>query len=212
MQRPEMGCSLYLFDFTACLLERNSLHNEKRLLHSLSEGNEHAFTQLYNVHRNKIYNDALRLIKSPVLAEEIIQDVFLRVWLKRTEMADINNLESFLHTVSRNLIFDHLKKISYQVVLKENIEHNSKPVTDTDFLVRQHQCQLMLAEAVSKLCPKQKQVYQLAKIDGLSHEIIAQKLDLSRLTVKKHMANSLHIVRQYLNKYLFLLFPIFFCQ
>ena len=193
-------------------MERNSLHNEKRLLSLLSQGNEHAFTQLYNVHKNKIYSDALLITKSHILAEEIVQDVFLRIWLKRTEMASINNFESYLHTISRNLIFDHLKKISYQVVFKESIEHNIKSVNDTDFLVRQHQCQLMLAEAVNKLHPQQKVVYQLAKIEGLSHVIIAQKLGLSSLTVKKHMANSLRFIKQYLNKNLFSLLIIFFNQ
>jgi RNA polymerase sigma factor (sigma-70 family) len=184
-------------------LKKNTLHNEKRLLNLLSQGNEHAFTQLYSVHKNKVYSDALLITKSQILAEEIVQDVFLKLWLKRTEMADINNLESFLHTVSRNLIFDYLKKISYQVELKENIEYNFNPVIGADFLVRQHQCQLMLAEAFNKLHPQQKIVYQLAKIEGLSHEIIAQKLKLSKLTVKKHMANSLRFIRQHLNKHLF---------
>jgi len=168
----------------------------------LSRGNGDAFTQLYTVHRNKIYTEAIRLTKSPFLAEEIVQEVFLRMWLKRAEMSDIENLEGFLHTVAKNLIFDQLKKIAYSAALGNKLEvvNNNSNLADTDFLLRHHECQVIISEAIGKLHPQQKMVYQLVKKDGLSHEAAAQELGLSRLTVKKHMANSLKFLRGYLTQ------------
>jgi RNA polymerase sigma factor (sigma-70 family) len=184
-------------------LKKNESCNQKQFVSLTPNGDELAFVELYELHRNKIYSDALRITKSVILAEEVLQDVFLKLWLRRADINKIENLESYLHTMTRNLIFDHLKKVSYQVTMKKKMTDNERPVSDTDFLIRQHQCQLLLAEAVNRLHPQQKIVYQLAKIEGLSHELIAHKLKISRLTVKKHMANSLSLIREYFNKCFF---------
>jgi RNA polymerase sigma-70 factor (ECF subfamily) len=175
------------------------LHNESQLLSQLKEGDEEAFAKLFNHYKLNIYNVALKFLKSNVLAEEIVQDVFLKVWLKRNEMGDIKDFNAYLFIMARNFIFDRIKKMAYETTAQTDLKDEPFFVDDTEHLVRHHQCEQLLQQAIELLPPQQKEVYHLAKVDGLSHQDISQKMQLSKHTVKKHMATALKAIRSYLN-------------
>ncbi|HEY4334971.1 MAG TPA: RNA polymerase sigma-70 factor [Puia sp.] len=168
----------------------------------LAEGSEHAFTQLFDHYRGKVYSVAWHFLKSPVLAEEIVQDVFLKLWLKRQDLKEIQNTENYLFILTRNLVFDRLKALSYETAVQKKWPTADESVDDGDHRVRQNQCEELLHQAVNLLPERQKEVYRLAKMQGLSHEDIAGQLQLSRLTVKKHMAEALKSIRQFLRHHL----------
>jgi RNA polymerase sigma-70 factor (ECF subfamily) len=175
------------------------LHNESQLLSQLKEGDEQAFAKLFNHYKLNIYNVALKFLKSNVLAEEIVQDVFLKVWLKRNEMGDIKDFNAYLFIMARNFIFDRIKKMAYEVTAQTNLKDEPFFVDDTEYLVRHHECEQLLQQAIELLPLQQKEVYHLAKVEGLSHHDISEKMQLSKLTVKKHMATALKAIRRYLN-------------
>lgn len=177
-------------------------YNEHELLIRLKAGCEVAFTNIFDHYRARIYSVGLKFLKSSVLAEEIVQDVFLKVWLKRAELDKVQRFDAFLFTIARNCIFDRIKKIGYETAAKKIFSKQECHIDDTEYLVRQHQCQQLLQEAIDQLPPQQKQVYYLAKVEGLSHEMIAERMQLSRLTVKTHMAKALQSIRIYLNTHL----------
>ena len=177
-------------------------YNEHELLVQLNAGNEKAFAQLFNNSRATIYSVALKFLKSPALAEEIVQDVFLKVWLKRSELPVIKDINAYLFVMARNFIFDRIKKMAYETAAQTALKEEPFYIDDTEHLVRQHQCQQLLQQAIELLPPQQKQVYHLAKDGGLSHEKIAEKMKLSKLTVKTHMAKALQSIRKYLNAHL----------
>lgn len=174
-------------------------YNEYELLEQLKAGSEKAFTQLFDHYRGTVYGVAFKFLKSPVLAEEIVQDVFLKLWLKRAELDAVKRLNAYLFVMARNFIFDRLKKLSYETAGQASLSKNEPSADDTEYLVRQHQCQQLLQEAIELLPPQQKQVYNFVKIDGLSHEMIAERMQLSKHTVKKHMAMALQAIREYLD-------------
>lgn len=177
-------------------------YDEYDLLRQLGAGSEYAFTRLFDQYRGTIYGVALKFLKSPVLAEEIVQDVFLKVWHKREEIALVKRLDAYLFIMARNFIFHRIKKISYEAVAEISIAKQQSSPDDTEYLVRQHECQQLLQHAVDMLPAQQRQVYQFAKQDGLSHEMIAEKMQLSKHTVKKHMAMALQAIRKYLESHL----------
>lgn len=185
-------------------------YNEDQLLIHLKEGSEEAFTQIFDHYQGKIYGVALQFLRSPALAEEIVQDVFLKLWLKRTELPVIRRLDDYLFIMARNLVFDRLKKASYEADALTEFAKDASNIDDAEYLVRQHQCQQLLQEIIERLPPQQRQVYQMARTGGLSHQKIAEKMQLSRLTIKSHMASALQSIRKYLNTHLphILLFPI----
>lgn len=177
-------------------------YNEHELLIRLKGGSEDAFTQLFNHYRNRIYAVALKFLKSSVLAEEIVQDVFLKVWLKRNELDAVKRFDGFVFIMARNCIFDRIKKIGYEETAQSELSYQASYIDDTEHLVRQHQCQQLLQEAIDQLPPQQRRVYCLSKVEGLSHELIAEQMQLSRLTVKTHMSKALQSIRNYLNTHL----------
>lgn len=184
------------------ILNYSDSYNEYELLRQLGAGSEYAFTRLFDHYRGTIYGIALKFLKSPVLAEEIVQDVFLKVWHKREEMAEVKNLDAYLFIMARNFIFDRIKKMSYEAADEISIVMEQSSADDTEYLVRQHQCQQLLQQAIGMLPAQQRQVYQFAKQDGLTHEMIAEKMQLSKHTVKKHMAMALQSIRKHLESHL----------
>ena len=175
------------------------IYNEQELLEQLKTGSENAFTRLFDNYRGTVYGVALKFLKSPALAEEIVQDVFMKLWLKRGEMVAVKQLDAYLFIMARNFIFDRIKKMAYETAAQTSLTKPEPSVDDTEYLVRQHQCEQLLQQAIELLPPQQKQVYYYAKVNGLSHEMIAEKMQLSKHTVKKHMAMALQAIKKYLD-------------
>jgi len=162
-------------------------------------GNEAAFTQLFKDYSPAVYKAAHLFLNSHALAEEVVQDVFLKLWLKRAEMDVVRRLDAYLFIMARNFIFDRIKKIAYETAGQAAMPKQELYIDDAEHLVRQHQCQDILKEAVDKLPAQQKEVYYLSRVEGLSHQVIANRLQLSPLTVKKHMTLALQAIRKYLS-------------
>lgn len=175
---------------------------EKRVLDLLAQGNEFAFTLLFDHYRARIYGVALKFLKARELAEEVVQEVFLKVWTKRQQLTGIVNFEAYLFTIARNLIFDFIKDIARDTVGKKQLEKTLQHTVDTERPLLEEQYEKLLHEAVSQLPPQQKQIFRLAKEEGLSHQAIAEQLQISRLTVKTHMAKALHKIRQNLQHHI----------
>src|SRR5438552_2957533 len=91
-----------------------SIYTEQELLVQLKMGDEVAFTQLFRDYSPTVYKAAHLFLKSNTLAEEVVQDVFLKLWLKRAEMDVIRRLDDYLFIMARNLIFDRIKKRAYE--------------------------------------------------------------------------------------------------
>jgi len=185
-------------------------YDEKTDLDLLAQGNEYAFTRLFDHYRGRIFGVALKFLKSRVLAEEIVQEVFLKVWMKREDLAKTDNFEGYLFTMARNQVFDGIKLIAKEATTKIELARGVQQVSGTDHPLIEKQYQELLLKAVDLLPPQQKQVFNLAKIEGLSHQAIAEQLHISRLTVKTHMAKALQSIRQNLERHVttFTLLPV----
>lgn len=168
----------------------------KRDIALVAQGNPSAFARLFQHYRDRIFYTALRFLKSRELAEEVVQDVFLKVWMKRGDMVKVMNFEGYLFTMARNLIFDSIKAIAQETSAIQELAHSPQHVNDTDDLVSETQYEALLHKVVNELPPQQKQIFRLARMEGLSHQAIAAQLQISRLTVKTHMAKALQTIRQ----------------
>jgi RNA polymerase sigma-70 factor (family 1) len=177
-------------------------YDEKKVLELLAQGSEHAFTQVFDQYRPRIYRSALKFLKSQELAEEIVQEVFLKVWRRRGDLAGINNFNAYLLAMGRNLIFDSIKKVAQEAVANREFAYGRVHENGTEKMMLESQYEELLNKAVEQLPPQQKQIFKLAKVEGLSHEAIAEQLNLSRLTVKTHMAKALQFLRHRLQHHL----------
>ncbi len=192
-------------------MQSEKKYEESELLSLLAQDSEYAFQLVFDRYRNHTYKVAMMYLKSPVIAEEIVQDVFLKLWYQRKNLADIRSLENWLFTLTRNLTFNCLKKIAHEWTAREKwVEKNVVSENTTDHKILNKEYQQILQQAISHLSPQQYQVYKLGKEDGLSYDAIGKQLSISTLTVKTHMARALSSIRLFFqeNSELFILLVI----
>jgi len=187
----------------------NSNSDQSKLLYELSQGNELAFTKLYNEYKNVVFSTALKITKSRILAEEVVQDVFLKIWQNHENLAEITNIENYLFIISRNHIFDMIKKIARDTSLVVDSNYKSTSTNDTEDAIKDDQYNIILNQIVGQLPPQQQKIYKMAKWDGLSHQKIGEDLGISTETVKKHMAQALKFVRTKISPYMNMFMTLF---
>ncbi|AWK06656.1 RNA polymerase sigma-70 factor [Flavobacterium crocinum] len=183
-------------------MAQNSNIDEKKLLLELSQGSEPAFTNMYNQYKNNVYSTALRITKSKIQAEEAVQDIFLKIWQNRENLAEVTHFENYLYIISRNHLFNSIKKIARETSQITEFNQKETGIIDTDSNIKDEQYNTILNQIVEQLPPQQQKVYQMAKRDGLSHQKIGEDLGISTETVKKHMAQALKFIRLKISPYM----------
>jgi RNA polymerase sigma-70 factor (ECF subfamily) len=193
------------------------LYRSKDVLQQLTEGNESAFRQIYDRYWLNIYKTVKRYTKSPEVAEDIVQEIFTTLWNNRSNFKGVVNLEYYLITMAKNLTYKTLRRMAFEETVNNNwlAESPHEENSGNDAILDQQYAQL-IRQAVGLLPSQQKQIFNMAKVDGLSHKDIAVQLKISHLTVKTHMAKALRSIRHYLQPHLstyllcFLLLEFFF--
>jgi RNA polymerase sigma-70 factor (family 1) len=180
-----------------------TFNNEEDILQHLSLGDEKAFRQLYEIHWNRVYTMALLYLKSPFAAQDIVQEVFLKIWLKRQELNLIDNFSAFLHTMTRNLIISGLRKKAPAYGL-EQMDENALPVSNLspEQALAEDEIEKIILQAIDQLTPRQQQVYLMSRETGLSLKEVALQLHISYDTAREHMSLALKSIRAYLAKHL----------
>jgi RNA polymerase sigma-70 factor (family 1) len=189
------------------------LYDETALLANLATGDEAAFRALFEQHWDNIYGVALAFTKSPQVAEEMVHDIFLKIWLHRDRLPGLKNFSDYLFIIARNHIISVLrKKINEQPFSDQLLDYFQEMGGNPEdqFMYRETEC--LVQKAVELLPPQQHSVYCLSREQGLNQEEIAAKLNISVHTVKSHMNKALHFIRNYLQMHTGMeAFAILFC-
>lgn len=172
--------------------------NEKEWLRRVATGDEAAFTVLFDAYKDRIYTIALRITDSPLIAEEIVQDVFLKIWVKRESLTAVDHFRAYLFTATRNQVFNVLKRLArHREITAELTADAHAETSDSDTLLLDKEYQAILSEAVNQLPPQQQQVYRLMKEQGLKRDQVAEQLAISPQTVKVHLAQAMRSIRAF---------------
>jgi RNA polymerase sigma-70 factor (family 1) len=176
------------------------LHTEKELLHLAAAGDQQAFTQLFQLSKHKLYSFLLRLTQSPEMTEDVIQDIFLKLWRNRATLHDIDSFSSYIFRMAQNQCITHFKRVAKETLILARLQKEAMPSeSTTDNQLAAREVQERLQTAIAKLSPRQKAVFTLSREQGLKHEEIARQLNISISTVKNHMIEALSILRQHFN-------------
>ena len=186
-----------------------STNSVKILLLKVAEGDEIAFGQLFKIYYNQLGKFIMRITESKPLTQEIVQDVFLKIWINRGSLAELESFKAYLLVVARNHAFNCLKQIAREKSRQKEwvntvSHHASNNVEETATIDTDN----LIDEAVELLPPQQKKVYTLSRRYGMKQAEIAGELKISPETVKKHMTLALRFLRIYLHTHiaLFILF------
>lgn len=150
-------------------------------------------------HQKEIFKFLLKNVKDPETAEDLTQDVLLRYAAQLQTGAPIKNHKNYLFTISRNRLFDYWKEVAsdrqlqnhYWKSIRENQTARVMPWID-------HDREVIYSDLAQQLTRRQKEIFMLHRREGFSYQEIAEKLDISKSTVRKHMMAALKRIRKYM--------------
>jgi RNA polymerase sigma-70 factor (family 1) len=182
--------------------EQSDTAEDIELLTKVRNGDQLAFAQVYNQYRSKIYAYAANLCKSPETAEEIVQEVFVRLWQKKEQINTDLNFNAYIKKITLNHVLNHLKKVAREKSLQEEILRYIEAIRNTteDNLLEKELLKTY-NEAIALLPPQKKIIYQMSRNEEMTHDQIAEKLNISKNTVKNHMVEATKFIRSYVGKH-----------
>lgn len=180
-----------------------STFDEILLLRRLSEDDELAFQAIYERYHALIHRTANRFLQSATLADDVVQEVFSSVWQHRKKMVEVVNLDAYIKTVAKNQVYSLLRELSYEQKKKAAyINTAEQSIDNSDFAIIDDQNERLLEQIINSLPVRQKEVFSLSRHEGLSHDHIAEKLNISQGTVKNHMVRALQTIKLRLSSYI----------
>lgn len=178
------------------------IHIDQSLVLKLGNGEESAFEHLFNRYHKDVYRYAYSLIRSKEHAQEVTQDVFVKVWLKRETLKPELSFKSFLFTITKNMSYDFLVKASKDLKLKQHIFKNSATShTPVENYMLNKEYELLRQAAINKLPPKRRRIFEMSRNEGKSYQDISAELGITLQTVKNQMSQALTNISVYLKSY-----------
>lgn len=177
--------------------------NDEEALEDLAKGSEKAFGYLFERYFFWVGRVGIKYLQDISLSQDLVQDIFSTVWMNRTRFTGVDHFKSYLYTMTKNLALDYLKKISREA-LSRNEFARRRPVAENaiDLYVSEKEYNALIGQAVEKLRPQQRQIFELARNQGLSHSAIALQLELSQQTVSNQMSLALKSIKGHLKGHL----------
>ena len=178
----------------------NNVKSKFELVKSLKKGDMVAFDAIYNQYCHKLYQFVFMFLKQKEDAEEIVQDVFIKIWESRGKIDIYASFESFLFTIAYNATMSLLRKRMSETksrgYLKSLQQFSSaeQVIDEIQYKELKHKVESLLKQ----LTPRQEEIYRLSREEGLTHTEISQKLNISESTVNNHLVRTLKFLKSHL--------------
>lgn len=172
-------------------------YNERELLLKVAKGDESAFRELYLYWQPQLASFIFRITKSKESASEIVQDVFLKIWLTREALKEIENFKSYLFVISRNQALNAFHKSMREI---RQIDQLGKSISEepNEFDENKYSRLALVDEAIDHLTDRRKEVYLLHRHQKLTYNQIGLRLGISRESVKTHLELAIKSITKYL--------------
>ncbi len=178
------------------------MHNipDNYLIKEIQQGNKTAFDKLFFKYYKPLYRFALHFCNNAIIAEESVQHTFIKVWQNKSKTSFNNDIGKILFAYTKNEVIDEIRKVNTRKKYEENIisEINSDENIEED---NKNRIKAIIETAIEQLPPKAKEIFRLAKQEGLSIKEIAQHLKISNKTVENQLTIAYKKLRQYLEPF-----------
>ena len=178
----------------------NNVKSKFELVKSLKKGDMVAFDAIYNQYCHKLYQFVFMFLKQKEDAEEIVQDVFIKIWESRGKIDIYASFESFLFTIAYNATMSLLRKRMSETKSREYLKSlqqfssAEQVIDEIQYKELKHKVESLLKQ----LTPRQEEIYRLSREEGLTHTEISQKLNISESTVNNHLVRTLKFLKSHL--------------
>ena len=178
----------------------NSVENGSR--QSIKLKDKASLEEIYKQYWSKLYVYAFNVLREREICEDIVQEIFVDLWIKRNDI-QITNLDSYLYQSVKYQIFNHFRRSKYKKQLLEKLnEVNRKYKIDESY--EKKELKVHIKDAISKLPEQRRLIFQMSRYEGLSNKEISDNLNISLQTVKNQISESLKFIRKSLkNLYMF---------
>ncbi|ASZ12569.1 sigma-70 family RNA polymerase sigma factor [Chitinophaga pendula] len=182
-------------------MERMSM--EEEVLLRMIEGDESAFSAIYRHYYPSLYMYLLRFCKIPSLAEDLVHDVFLKIWELRGRINPQLSFSGYLYRIARNHVFKTITKLATDSQMRAQLYQQLADIDpkQPDELVRTREYERLFQEALSKLTTQRLKVFHLCRQEGKSYDEAAAILGISRNAVKKHMVLGMRFIEDYVYRH-----------
>ena len=173
--------------------------NERMLLEQVAVGNRLAFKSLYSLYLDNVFRYIYLFTKSEYETEEILQEVFIKIWENRERLTEIQSFKNYLFKAAKNKVLDALRteKVRHRVMAEIKRNNALSDISTLDAVAFREYYQIVQT-AINKLPPKRRLIFRLNTENGLSLDEIAQQLCISKSAVKKQLYKAFDFVREYL--------------
>jgi RNA polymerase sigma-70 factor (family 1) len=187
------------------------LSEKEKWVFDLKMGSYKAFESLYDEYFDLLYGYVFGMIRSHSQAKEIVQDTFIKVWLHRSKIDTDLSFKAWLYKIAKNQLLNDIKKNFSDPVFEDYLVHceNHNLTTQPDHEFDMELFRIALVKAKQKLSPRQIQVFEMCKEEGLSATEVAQKLNITEASVYNYLSQSLSTLRNEMKELSFLFFIFF---
>lgn len=177
----------------------------RKLILRIAEGNAEAFKELYDIYFQKVFQFSRYFVRSKDICQEIVSDVFISIWNNRKKIPDIENLDSYIYTITKNKAFDYLNKLSREPEWVRDLPLGiaTKEFDPEDTLLYK-ELEQAVNQAIEELPERCKLVFLMSREEGLTYHDIAHILSISPKTVNAQMVTAIKKLGHTLKKYFFI--------
>lgn len=175
--------------------------DEKILVKRLKNDDKIAFEELFKMYSERIYYFTIRYVKNKEEAEEITQEVFVRLWNRRFDLKLELSFSSYLFMIAKNAVIDLLRKRQKESVINEDITQDANSIAEqSNNSIEYKELLDIVSNSIAELPEKRQQIYLMIRNEGLSYKEIAEKLNISIKTVESHMRLALQQLKKSIGK------------
>ncbi|RQP18919.1 MAG: sigma-70 family RNA polymerase sigma factor [Parapedobacter sp.] len=174
--------------------------NESReLVSRLKNGDKTAFEQIYHLHKIALAANLLRILKSPEVVEDILQQLFMTLWETRQNIDPDRPIAAYLYRIGRNLATDIFRRALRDKNLRlQLLPSIARSYTHIEESIDEEENKSLLYSVLDKLPPKRRQVFVLCKIENKSYRDVGEMLDISENTVNDHIREANKFIKKHL--------------
>lgn len=176
-----------------------SEHIDTVLLERLRDGDRAAFTTIYDAYKQPLALRLLQLLRNETYAEELLQDLFMKVWENRRQVDPTRPFKAYLYRIATNMAYNFMQRAGRERIILNEIVRSSTELyehVEADLLKKENKA--LIEEMLNGLPPQCRHVFTVVKLDGLSHKEAAEQFGISTHTVNNHLQKATKYLRGYL--------------
>ncbi|WP_312399099.1 RNA polymerase sigma-70 factor [Sphingobacterium sp.] len=183
-------------------MDKYKILSDSELVSLLKHGDREAFAEIYDRYSMMIYYKINQMLRDENASKDLVQDLFTSIWEKCDLIRDNVGISSYLYVAARNRVLNYIQRGKTKSdYLTEIGKYSLQVIDETLEKIDEKDLMLLLTSEIARLPAKMREVFELSRLEDLSHREIAERLNLSESTVKKQVQNALKILKVRLSNY-----------